>query len=420
MEDILLQKFFEKNRWESAIQTGVDKEMDMSMLRELSSPEGRIDLYHAIRDGRYVIQPPHEAQIPKDDGTFRTVYVNKGIDRVVLSIINDMLFELYPEMIHPSCKSYQKGLGCGKTVQTVSKIIHDSATQEIGIKVDLSKYFDSVPIEYIDEVFARIEDKYGSSKIIDITRKYYHTNTVIDINKNLIEKYSSLRQGCAVAAFLADAVLYDIDDTISKLPGVYYVRYSDDILIIGQNWKTGYDILQKMLKEKSLILNPKKVETLYKDKWFKFLGFNIKGNQITLSKSRTKSFQKEIEKRTVNGASHDLQQVIKSVERYLYVGDGEYSWATSVLPIINVQKDIQTLNAFVMDAIRASVTGKHRIGGLGSDMNNPEFTIMRGLGAHVKSNRQKIPNLTGYMTISCMKNAMMTSKPVYETLVRTL
>ena len=41
-------------------------------------------------------------------------------------------------------------------------------------------------------------------------------------------------------------------------------------------------------------LNPKKVEIIYKDRWVKFLGFNIKGDQITLSKSRVKSFQKEI------------------------------------------------------------------------------------------------------------------------------
>ena len=72
-----------------------------------------------------------------------------------------------------------------------------------------------------------------------------------------------MRQGCAVAAFLADAVLFDIDQTISNL-NVYYVRYSDDILIVGHEYETGYKILKTMLAEKELILNPKKVETLYK------------------------------------------------------------------------------------------------------------------------------------------------------------
>lgn len=416
MNDFLLKTFFEKHRWEKAIQTGVEKDIDKSLLRQLASPECRINLYHAIRDNKYIIAPPHEAQIPKDDGTFRTVYVNEGIDRVILSIINDMFFELCPELVHPACKSYQKGIGCGKIVQKVSQTIQHENTPVIGVKVDLSKYFDSVPIRYIDKIFQYIETKFGPSKILDIVKTYYHTNTVIDINKNIIEKYSSLRQGCAVAAFLADAVLFDIDQTISNL-NVYYVRYSDDILIVGHEYETGYKILKTMLAEKELILNPKKVETLYKDKWFKFLGFEIKDSQISLSNHRVKSFQKEILKRTIYNKSNDINVIIGNVNAYLYKGNSEYSWATGILPIINVEKDINKLNAFIMDAIRASVTRKTRIGGLGCTTNNPDFTIMRGTGKNVKSNKEKIPLLPNYNTLTCMRNAILTSREAYNTLV---
>lgn len=419
MTDFLLKTFFEKTRWEKAIQTGVDKDIDKSLLRHLSSPENRIALYHQIRDDNYTVAPPHEALIPKDDGTYRTVYVNEGIDRIILAIINDMFFELCPELIHKQCTSYQKGIGCGKVVQKASKTIATMENTEIGRKVDLSKYFDSVPIKYIDAIFDYIENKFGTSKIIDIVRTYYHTDTVIDINKNVIEKYSSLRQGCAIAAFLADAVLFDIDDAISKLD-VYYVRYSDDILILGNEWNKGYDLLQQMLLKKQLTLNPKKVETLYKDKWFKFLGFAIKDDQISISKSRLKTFQHEIEKRTLYNKSHNMNQIINAVYDYLYKGNDGYSWATSVLPIINVEKDINTLNSFVMDAIRAGITEKTRIGGLGSVANTPDSTIMRGTGRHVTANKTKIPILKNYMTISCMQKAMLTSKEAYNTLVLTI
>lgn len=417
--DFLLKKFFEKERWETAIQVGVDKDIDKTVLRQLSTPDSRLELYRAIRDGNYTIAPPHEAQIPKDDGTFRIVYVNEGVDRVLLSIINDMFFELCPELIHPCCTSYQKGIGCGKIVQKTSNTIQHMVGPVIGVKVDLSKYFDSVPIRYIDKVFDYIEDKFGKSKLMDVVRTYYHTNTIIDINKEIIEKYSSLRQGCAVAAFLADAVLYDIDDAISKLD-VYYVRYSDDILILGNDWKKGYELLQTLLAQKELILNPKKVEILHKDKWFKFLGFTIKDNQISLSKSRIKSFQKEIENRTIHNKSDNIVQITNAVNDYLYKGYDGYSWATSVLPIINVKKDINTLNAFVMDAIRASVTNKTKIGGLGFAINNPDYTIMRGTGRNVKSNREKIPTITNYMTMTCMQNAILTSKEAFNTLVMSM
>lgn len=419
LEDILLQKFFEKERWEYAIQTAFEKEISQQLLREMSTPENRIELYHQLRDNQYKIAPPHEALIPKDNGEYRTVYVNENKDRIILSIINDMFFELCPELVHPQCKSYQKGIGCGKVVQKASSVIQHMETQQIGVKVDLSKYFDSVPIRYIDKVFDYIKNKYRESKILDVITDYYHTNTVIDIKKNLIEKYSSLRQGCAVAAFLADAVLYDIDEEISKLD-VFYVRYSDDILILGNEWKKGYRILKEKLQEKELTLNPKKVEFLDKEHWFKFLGFTLKGNQISLSKSRTKSFQKEIEKRTIKNKTNNIKQILHAVNQYLYHGYQGYSWASGILPIINVEKDLQILNGFIMDAIRAGTTRKTKIGGLGVITDKPDHTILRGKGRNVTANKQKIPHIENYMTITCMRNALLTSKEAYNTLVATM
>lgn len=420
MSDILLKKFFEMQRWEEALETGVDKHIDKGELRKLCSPEVRVALYNAIVTDNYEIAPPHQAQIPKDNGDMRIVYVNENVDRIFLSIVNNMFFEMFPEFVHSSCKSYQSGIGCGKIVQEVSRQVINTKTNEVGLKADLTKYFDRVPIRYIDEIFDRMELKVGKSKIIDVVRKYYHTDLCFDFNGELIEHYQSLKQGCAVASFLADAVLYPIDKSVSEL-GVYYVRYSDDLLALGNDWNKAYSVIKQMLDEMELELNPKKVEILSKDRWFKFLGFNIKGNQITLSKNRVKSFQKEIEARTVKQRNISVIRALNQVNSYLYKGDGIYSWATSVLPIINVQKDIDTLNEFVMDALRACVTNKKKIGGLGSVNDKEDYTILRGTGKNVKANKDKTDKeIDGYLSIRCMQNALLTRRAVYETLVRSM
>lgn len=418
--DILLQKFFEKERWEQALELGVGKGIDKGELRKLTSPEVRLAMYNAIITDNYEISPPYQVQIPKDNGDMRIVYVNENIDRIFLSIANNLFFEMFPEFVHKSCKSYQSGIGCGKIVQEVSRQVINIKDREVGFKADLTKYFDTVPIKYIDEIFDNMETKIGKSKIIDIVRKYYHADLCFDIDGDLIKMYQSLKQGCAVASFLADAVLYNLDATVSTLPG-YYVRYSDDLLYIGEKREPAFEIVKSILKNMNMTLNPKKVEVVYKDKWVKFLGFNIKGDQITLSKSRVKSFQKEIETRTIKQKKVSLTKAINSVNNYLYKGDGQYSWATSVLPIINVEKDIETLNVFVMDALRACATGKKRIGGLGSVSDKDDYTILRGTGKNVAANRLKTEKeINGYMTIGCMRNALLTRRAVYEALVRTM
>lgn len=421
MADKILQMFFDIDRWTRAIEKGVDKDIRKDQLIRLTDEHTRLAMADAMKRGKYEISPPHTAQIPKDNGEFRTVYVNEPMDRVILSIANDLLFDLMPEMLHPACKSYQTGIGCGRVVTEVSQRI-TSANRKgfLGWKSDLSKYFDSVPIQFIDEAFDKVEAKHGHSALIDVLRKYYHSDLYFDESNQLQSQYQSLKQGCAVASWLADVLLYDLDDELSRMNG-YYVRYSDDMLFIGEDYERAMEVLQKHLAEKSMTLNPKKVECLTADRWFKFLGFSIKGKHISLSSSRIKTFQKEIEQRTIRSPNTTLTKAVHAVNRYLYKGNGEFSWATQILPVCNVRKDLDELNKFVMDCLRAIQTGKRKIGGLGYVRDKTDGCIVRGRGRNVKANRSKTDgNIPGYLTIGCMQNALLTSRSVYNTLVASL
>ena len=412
--------FFETERWQYAINKGFDKDINKATLHQLTTPEARLAMYQRIKDGKYKIMPPHTAKIPKDNGDFRTVYVNEPCDRVLLSIANDLLFELMPEMVHPRCKSYQKGIGCGRVVQEVSRKICSANGNVIGWKSDLSKYFDSVPIEFIDLAFDKVEEKHGKSALIDVIRDYYHTDLYFDTDGNLSNSYQSLKQGCSVAAWLADVVLYHIDEQLSSLDG-YYIRYSDDTLFIGKDYEKAMTIMKDELMKMQMKLNPKKVEYLDENHWFKFLGYSIKGHNISLSSTRIKTFQKEIEKRTIKRRDNTMTKAINAVNRYLYKGFGDFSWATQVLPVINVKEDIDKLNMFVMDCIRAVNTGKRKVGGLGYVKTKAVGCIDRGRGRNVKANRTKTEReIKGYLSIGCAQNAMRTSRAAYITLINNL
>lgn len=419
MADKILQMFFDINRWSKAIEKGVDKDIRKDQLIRLTDEHTRQKIANAMLKGKYEISPPHTAQIPKGDGEFRTVYANEPVDRIVLSITNDLLFELMPEMTHKSCKSYQTGVGCGKVITEVShQIVDITDNGPLGWKSDLSKYFDSVPLRFIDEAFDKVEARHGHSALIDVLRKYYHSDLYFDEENNLCRQYQSLKQGCAVASWLADVLLYDLDEELSRMNG-YYVRYSDDMLFTGEDHGKAMDVLQKRLEEKSMRLNPKKVEFLTADQWFKFLGFSIKGSMVSLSSSRIKTFQHEIERRTIRCRDTTLAKAVNAVNRYLY--KGEFSWATQIFPVCNVKKDLDELNKFVMDCLRAVQTDKRKIGGLGYVRTRSDGCIVRGRGRHVKSNRAKTGrDIPGYLTIGCMRNALLTSRAVYNTLIASL
>ena len=416
--DKLLELMFERN-WKEDLERSWDKDL-IDVAEALVSPDARAELYTAIKNGTYQVMPPRECKIPKDNGDYRIVYICSDIDRVLLRVINNLLLELCHDFIHKSCKSYQKGLSTQKTVKDVVRNINNISSRKIGLKVDLSKYFDSVPIRFIDAIYDKIEERFGKSMVIELLRKFYHQDLCFNLDGKLVQHYFSLGQGVATASFLANAVLLNIDEEMSKLD-IYYVRYSDDLLLIGKDWQKAKARLEELLAEKELILNPKKVEVLTKDKFFKFLGFSIRGTEISLSKNRIKTFQKEIEARTIK-TKNSYERCVKDVMNYLYGGlNSEFSWATACLTTINVKQDIQTLNKFVMDCLRAVKTGRRKLYGLGYEPDKKVGVITSGIGQNVRSNKEKTEkHLKGYLSLNKARNAMLCSDEVFKSLLRSV
>lgn len=429
----LLVMMFEHNRWQDLLDNATEKGIDLTTIQELCYPENRRALFQVIWEDKYNIFPPHIAKIPKDTpGEFRTVYVNEARDRIVLTLINDCLCELFADMVHKNCVSYQKGIGTQMVVKQVSdEIVRLSKIKnQIGYKSDFSKYFDTVKIEAIDNVFDEWEKRLGFEKdtepVINLLRRYYHQDIYFDEKGNVCSKYQALKQGCAVASCLANVVLYELDEFMSKKYKIYY-RYSDDVVCTDKDTSNVIDDMNSICKKYGVTLNPKKVEPLYANTWFKFLGFNIKGEMITLSKNRVKKLQKEIENLTIKkvkqGKRITGKQAKNAINRYLY--EGKFCWATSCLGTINVEKDILELTKFINDCIRVCEVWakegkkKTKIGGLGSVNNLDDRTIIRGKGKDVKYIREHTSKyIDNYVTLGCLSKNIKISKVVFEATVR--
>lgn len=431
----LAEMAFEFERWQRLLDTATEKKLNLSLIKELCYPEKRKEWFIRIVTNQYYIMTAHEAEIPKDKpGEFRTVFVNEDIDRIYLSLFNDCLCELFSDLIHKNCVSYQRGINTQMVVKQVSdEIVRLSEiTNLLGYKTDFSKYFDTVKIEAIDNALNIAEDRLGFERdtepIINSIRRYYHWNLYFDKQGELRVKYQALKQGCAVGSWLANVVLYELDEYMSNKYKIYY-RYSDDVVCIDKDTSHVIEDMNRICCKYGVTLNPKKVEPLYSDKWFKFLGFNIKGGMITLSKNRVKKFQKEIERLTIDkveqGKRINETQAKNAVVRYLY--EGEFCWATSCLGTINVDKDLLELTKFVNDCIRVcevwSVEGKKKtkIGGLGSANNLDNRTILRGKGKNVKYIREHTSKyIDNYVTLGCLSKNMKISKVVFEATVRNM
>lgn len=367
MQDEKLELFFNKELWEDTIQKCVDKRINKGILAQLCETDNRIAFANLLASGEYKIAPPYIGLIPKPNTPeMRKVYINTGLDRLVLSLINDVYLMLYKSHIHSKCVSYQKGLGVSKIVKSISKQLPHLKVEgrQLGYKADLSKYFDRVNKSTL---YKALDELDTGSCLDKIVQTYYKEDIILDENKQVVEHYKSLAQGSAVSSFLANYVLRDIDEALSSMDIIYY-RYSDDLLIIEKDADKAIIKLKEMLEPKGLELNPKKIEKIYKDEWFTFLGFDLMGDNITLSKDSKQRFKKKIKQITKmrkgmpTGNRRVQRKAIKDINYYIYTAflksSQNFGWGEYFYNVCTIEEDIRELDEFVKDHIKHMYTGK--------------------------------------------------------------
>ncbi len=415
--DEKLEMFCDNALWGKAIQHLIDKGVRPSELSQFTDAEFRTKLIMVIANGQYHVAPPHVTLIPKDKpGEFRKVYVNTVMDRLVLTLINEVYTTMYGYMFHEHCVSYRKGIGVKNIIGNITAELQKNST---GYKIDISKYFDSVSREKMNEVLAEVST---GSCLDQILYDYYNDDLIFDENRQLQRKYKSLCQGCAPSAFFANILLRDVDDALSKICEVYY-RYSDDILLIGRRADEALALLKEMLASKGLSINPKKVERVSSSEWFTFLGCKIKGKNVSLSKKSLDNFIDQVERRLKGKA-------IKSINNYLYTAymnnSEAFGWAEYFFGIINCEEDIIQLDIWLKDMIRGYMTGKggrKYVGGLGSVDTEEYKTIMRGKGRCVKRNLEKTKGLLkehGYVSMHHLYKCYRLNPALYRSEVYRL
>ena len=446
----LLEMMFRHEMWQEMVDKANEKGINVTVVKQMCNPHVRVKLYEMILNEQLEIAPSRMAQIPKDTpGEMRTVFICEDADRIILSLINDCLFRLFPDMVHKQCKSYLTGESCGKTVQEVSKEItrltKNTEHKHIGNRYDFTKYFDRVDLKAILDVFDEIERrlgfKKGSEPVMNLLRKFYKSNLVFDLDGNLIEMYSGLKQGVATASFLADVILYELDEFMYNKYKSYW-RYSDDLICLAEDTSEITNDINRIICKYGVQLNGKKTKELYSDEFFKFLGFDLCGDVITLSGRRAKKFAKEIYSRTIAKPNINPKQAKENVKQFLYGNGDGYSWASACFSALkNCDEDIDVLNNFTMDCLRLCEVrynynqerkrnglkpkkikyGWDDIGGIGVVANSSEHTLVRGAGKKVKTARQRTEKeIEHYKSIGCLLNAYQIAKPVFEACVRSI
>ena len=143
---------------------------------------------------------------------------------------------------------------------------------------------------------------------------------------------------------------------------------------------------------------------------FTFLGFKIRGTEITFSADTVKRLKKTIRSYTKTRKGQPLKdedvlrRVIRQINHDLYVAyllnDREFGWAEYMFGTVNVEADVVELDRYIKDHLRHVYTGKW----------------------NSRSNYHKVPNdmlrRCGYVSMVHLFKLYKISKPLYRNEVR--
>lgn len=391
-----------------------ERKDDMEAVFAVSDSAGRAFLVSAIADGRYWLSPPKTLYVDKLTGLklsykeaerrgfkeVRTLYApGCSLDAIVLAVVSRIYNSIYGSRIHPACVSYQRGIGVGKILK--EKVLPRLKAGEKGYKIDISKYFDSVDRKTLDEVLQSMD---SGSPLDGLLWKHFHDDRVI-VNGLPEERYMSIRQGNAMGTLLANLVLRDVDQKISEMD-VFYIRYADDILMIGPDADRALVTLTSMIASKGLTLNPKKVERVETGRPFDFLGCEIDGGRIDVSKKSYERVKREIRlvcrphKWVKKESRAEQKKAIRKIDRILFGGDR--GWAPYFFSVVTGPDGrIRELDRYIRDHLKGVYVGRQT----------------RHRYAKEMTSDWQLKEL-GYRSLVNLCNAYRCGKNVYETVAR--
>lgn len=155
--------------------------------------------------------------------------------------------------------------------------------------------------------------------------EFYNTD-LIERDGKVVEHFKSLGQGCALSPLLANLCLASVDKEMAERSEVY-LRYSDDILVLGEGADETLEVLKERLKELGLELNPKKVQRMENE--FTFLGGKVSKERVGVADKTWKKQKVEVKKRMKGkkGSRAAQKRCVQRLQKWLFYPTEGHCWS---------------------------------------------------------------------------------------------
>lgn len=369
----------------------------------------KIDKIHKDLKNRHFRFRPGRALVFNFNGRIRTIYIYPWEERLVDVLLYRLLNRRLNHYFSKHSYAYRlHGLGIDICQKKIAATLRAAPPPLFISKRDVSDYFNSIDHKMLlGKLEALIEP---GDYLFSLLRQ--RVEFTYEKDGQLFTAFRGIPFGTAVACYFANLYLTGLDRQLESIPGLFYYRYSDDILMFSpdknavgkavgkfQDYLYNHQLADKENQRQDLLFSIKGVSTpdFKAANKFKHLGLEFRANGLTgLSRDKSRKicnlFRYALRrKRGSLGRITDTDKKIKAainiIQKTLDEGVRNVAIIDYYLKHVNDESQLRLLDRWLAEEVLAVVFDR---GHKRSNFRQVSFAQLRQLGLPSLVHRRRL------------------------------
>ena len=265
------------------------------------------ELWKELKEGTYRCQPVKSVPLYKGEKV-RYISIYTMRDKVVQHSISKELSNLYEHDFQNCVYAYRSGRSAMHAAQDIEKKMSQMKTG-IALKADIHSFFDCIPH---DKIKKELRKKIREEDVLELIFQFIKVPS-LDKDGTLIEKKTGIYQGATVASILSNIYMMETDNIIEQETD-FYIRYSDDILLLFSDMEQAERYQKKLemyIDHIGLELNQKKTKIVSFKEGFEFLGYAFDTSGISVPEKAEMQLNEKLESIWLDKSCRSFEERVK-------------------------------------------------------------------------------------------------------------
>ncbi len=268
-------------------------------------------LQEELREHSYDVLPVRLVNLYKGEKV-RTIALYSMRDKVVQQSLAVELGRIFDKEFTDRTYAYRSNKSALNAIGEIESAI-GSGKYAGFLKVDISHYFDTIRWKRLE---TDIRKYIGEEDVIELIRKNSCSVSLDETTGELVEKREGIYQGSGIAPILSNIYLMEFDRYFSAIADVFFIRYSDDMILLGKDREAMVDLLMEIkakLEERGLCINESKSVVGEIEKGFDFLGYHFDSSGKSIPSKAEDNLNDRLETMWLTSGNVDIVDKLKKV-----------------------------------------------------------------------------------------------------------